>query len=158
MYRGCDLSVRAAVSYYGPVDLRACYHHYNQTRVIGMPKVEIRLPGAADRKKNFAQAGRLDTLLGGHLHEVPEVYELASPVAHVHADCPPTLLLQGEPDAFVPVGATRELYRRLVECGVPAVLIIYPLANHAFDLVLPKVSPPAHAALYYTERFLALMV
>ena len=100
----------------------------------------------------------MDTLLGGHLHEVPEVYELASPVAHVHAGCPPTLLIQGEPDVIEPVAATRELYRRLVECGVPAVNIIYPLTNHMFDLLLPQVSPPTHAALYYLERFLALMV
>ncbi len=152
-----DLSVRAVVSYYGPTDLRACYHHYNQERVIGMPKVEVGLPGAADMKKDMTQAGRMDTLLGGHLHEVPEIYELASPVAHVDTECPPTLLIQGEPDAFVPVPATRALHRKLTKCGVPSVMIIYPLANHAFDLILPKVSPPAHAALFYLERFLALI-
>jgi hypothetical protein len=41
---------------------------------------------------------------------------------------------------------------------VPAVNIVYPLTNHAFDMLLPQVSPPTHAALYYLERFLALMV
>jgi acetyl esterase/lipase len=141
----CDLSVRAVVSDYGPTDLRACYHHLAQTRLLGLPKVEIGLPGAADMKKNMADAGRMDTVLGGHLHEVPEVYELASPVAHVHAGCPPTLLIQGEPDVIQPAAATRELYRRLVERGVPAVNIIYPLTNHMFDALLPQVSPPAHA-------------
>ena len=109
-------------------------------------------------KKTMNDAGRMDTLLGGHLHEVPEVYELASPVAHVSAGSPPTLLIQGEPDVIEPVAAARELYRRLVECGVPAVNIIYPLTNHMFDLLLPQASPPAQAALYYQERFLALMV
>lgn len=88
--QGCDLSVRAAVSYYGPTDLRACYRHTDQKRLIGLPKVEIGLPGAADMKKNMTDVGRLDTLLRGHLHEVPEVYELASPVTHVHTGCPPT--------------------------------------------------------------------
>jgi acetyl esterase/lipase len=154
----CDLSVRAVVSYYGPTDLRACYHHLDQKRLIGLPKVEIGLPGAADLKKNFADAGRLDALLGGHLHEVPEVYELASPVTHVRAGCPPTLLIQGEPDVIEPAAAARELYRQLVECGSLAVNMIFPLTNHAFDLLLPQVSPPTHAALYYLERFLALMV
>ena len=155
---GDDLSVRAVVSCYGPTDLRSCYYHWDQTRVIGLPKVAIGLPGVADTKKDLTQAGRLDTLLGGHLHEVPEVYELASPVAHVRADCPPTLLIQGEPDVFTPAAPTRVLYHRLVACGVPAVKIIYPMTQHAFDLILPKVSPPAHASLYYLERFLALMV
>jgi len=156
--QGCDLSARAVVSYYGPTDMRACYHHLAQARLIGLPKVEVGLPGAADMKKNMTDAGRMDTLLGGHLHEVPEAYALASPVAHVQAGCPPTLLIQGEPDVIAPAAATRELHRKLVECGVPAVDIIYPLTNHAFDLLLPQVSPPTHAALYYLERFLALMV
>jgi acetyl esterase/lipase len=156
--QGRDLSVRAVVSYYGPTDLRACYRQTDQARLINLPKVEIGLPDAADMKKNMTEAGRIDTLLGGHLHEVPEIYELASPVAHVQPDCPPTLLIQGEPDVITPAGATRDMHRKLVECGVPAVNIIYPLTNHGFDMLMPQVSPPAQAALYYMERFLALMV
>ena len=155
---GCELSVRAVFSEYGPTDLRACYEHLDQTRLIGRPKVEVGLPGAAEMKKNMAEAGRMDTLLGGHLHEAPEVYELASPVTHIQAGGPPTLLIQGEPDVITPAAATREFYRKLTECGVPAINIIYPLTNHAFDMVLPQVSPATHAALYYLERFLALMV
>jgi hypothetical protein len=33
----------------------------------------------------------------------------------------------------------------------------YPQTEHAFDLILPQISPPAQAALYETERFLALL-
>lgn len=153
--QGCDLSVRAVVSYYGPTDLRACYEHLDLKRTVGLPKVAVGLP---ETKTNFADAGRLDILLGGHLHEVPDVYELASPVAHVQAGSPPTLLIQGEPDAIAPVDATRQLHRKLIECGVPAVNIIFPMTDHAFDLLLPQVSPPAQAALYDVERFLALML
>jgi acetyl esterase/lipase len=155
--QGCDLSVRAVISYYGPTDLRAVYQHTHQERIIGLPKVEIGLPGAAQKELNMQDAGRLDTLLGGHLHEIPEIYQLASPVAHVHPDCPPTLLIQTNLDFITPTAATHELYDRLVACGVPAILIAYPLTQHAFDLVLPQVSPPAHAALYDVERFLALV-
>ena len=154
--RGEDLTVRAVVSYYGPTDLRACYLHLDLTRTVNMPKVEIGLPGAADMKKSMTEAGRMDTLLGGHLHQVPEVYDLASPVTHVGAGSPATLLIQGEPDVIQPAAAARVLYAKLVECGVPAVNIVYPLTNHAFDMLLPQMSPPAHAALYYLERFLAL--
>jgi dipeptidyl aminopeptidase/acylaminoacyl peptidase len=92
------------------------------------------------------------------LHEVPEIYQLASPVTHVHPGCPPTLLIQGELDVITPADATRELYTKLAECGVPAVNIIYPLTNHAFDMLLPELSPPTHAALFDLQRFLALMV
>jgi acetyl esterase/lipase len=155
--QGSDLSVRAVISIYGPTDLKACYLHINQARLTNLPKVEIG-PLAAGVKKDMSNAGRLDTLLGGHLHEVPEIYALASPVTHVHAGCPATLLIQGELDVITSVDATREMYRKLVECGVPAVNVVYPLTNHMFDLVLPQVSPPARAELYCIERFLALMV
>jgi acetyl esterase/lipase len=155
--QGRDLSVRAVVSYYGPTDLRACYEHLEQQRIIGMPRVEIGLPASGEIKTNFADAGRLDILLGGHLHEIPEIYELASPVTHIKPSSPPTLLIQGAPDIIAPITATIELHRKLTECGVPAINIVYPLTNHAFDL-LPEVSPPGQAALYDTERFLALMV
>lgn len=156
--QGRDLTVRAVVSYYGPTDLRACYHHLNQQRLVGrLPKVEIGLPGSAEMKKSMVDAGRLDVLLGGHLHEVPEMYALASPVTHVNSDCPPTLLIQGAPDVISPIAATRELHRRLVECEVPVVNIVYPLANHAFDLLLPQICPATHASLYHVERFLALI-
>jgi acetyl esterase/lipase len=154
---GSDLTVRAVVSYYGPADLKACYRHTRQDRLVHLPKVEVGPATAAMMKKSMKDAGRLDTLLGGHPDEVPEVYELASPLTHVHPGCPPTLLVQGAADLITPVAATRELYRKLVECGVPAVNIIFPLTNHAFDLPLPQVSPPSQAATYYLERFLTLM-
>ena len=156
--QGRDLSVRAVVSYYGPTDLKACYQHTNQARLVDLPKVEIGLPGSATMKKDATQAGRLDVLLGGHLHEIPEIYALASPVAHINPDCPPTLLVQGESDIITPAAATRELHQKLVQCGVATVNIIYPLTNHAFDLLLPQVSPSSQAALYDLERFLALAV
>jgi acetyl esterase/lipase len=119
--------------------------------------VEIGLPGAAEMKKDLQNAGRMDTFMGGHLHEIPTIYELASPVAHIHTGCPPTLLIWGDLDCVTPPAAFRELHHRLVECGVPAINIVYPLTQHAFDLLLPQVSPPAQAALYEVERFLALM-
>ena len=75
-----------------------------------------------------------------------------------HAGSPATLLIQGEPDVIAPASAARVLYWKLVECGVPAVNVVYPLTNHAFDLLLPQTSPQAHAAHYYLERFLGLMV
>ena len=153
----CDLAVRAVVSYYGPADLAACYRKTGQERMANLPKIEVGPQAAATIKKDMSKAGRLDTLLGGHLHEVPEIYALASPVTYVHADCPPTLLIQGEDDLITPVQATRELYQKLVGCGVPAVNIVYPLTNHAFDLLFPQAAPAAQSALYDLERFLALV-
>lgn len=150
-----DLSVCAVVSLYGPTDLRAVYEQTQQQRVVGLPRPEIGLPGSADKQIDMQDAGRLDTLLGGHPDEVGERYDLASPVNHVHPDCPPTLLIHGDLDFITPTSAVRAMYQRLEEEGVPAKLIVYPRTQHAFDLLLPQISPPARSAFAEVRRFLA---
>ncbi len=154
---GVDLNVRGVVSFYGPTDLRAVYTHTNQQRLVGLPKVAIG-PEAAHGKKNMRDAGRLDILVGGHPSEVPEAYDMASPIAHVHAGCPPTLLIQGEHDLITSITATRRLHQELVKVNVPTVSLEFPYTDHAFDLVLPSVSPSSQSALFAVDRFLALMV
>ncbi|MDH4138734.1 MAG: prolyl oligopeptidase family serine peptidase [Anaerolineae bacterium] len=111
-----------------------------------------------DPNEVYNYAGRLDILLGGHPHDALYAYQLASPITHVHPGCPPTLLIQGDQDLLVPVDATRELYTKLVESGVPAINVVFPWTDHAFDLFLPQISPPAQSALYDVDRFLALLL
>jgi acetyl esterase/lipase len=152
-----NLLVRGVISYYGPSDLRALYFYTHQDRLISSPKIPIGQAEALKGFKKMANAGRLDMLLGGHPTEVPEIYDLASPITHVRAGCPPMLLIQGEDDLITPVEATRALHRKLVEAGVPAVNVVSPATTHAFDLILPRISPPAQSALYDVECFLVML-
>jgi acetyl esterase/lipase len=156
--QGADLSVRGVISYYGPSDLRAVYEHTQQQRLVGMPKVSIGREAGEHKSANMRDAGRLDILLGGHPSEVPEAYNLASPIQHVHAGCPPTLLVQGEQDLITPVKATEATYRELIGVGVPAVHVAFPCTDHGFDLLLPGISPSSQSALYDVERFIALVM
>jgi len=167
-----DLSVRAVISWYGPTDLHSCYYYWHQDEDSGHdqrppesgvppnPRLRAMLGPAYDRLglANWKYAGRLELLLGGTPQAVPERYALFSPITHVHPGCPPTLLIQGEDDVITPVTDTRLLYAQLVAAGVPTVNIVFPRTDHGFDLVLPRWSPRAQTALYYAERFLALMV
>jgi acetyl esterase/lipase len=57
---------------------------------------------------------------------------LASPVAHVDAHTPPTLLIHGEVDQVVPVEQSRAFYAVLKSRSVPAELIIIPGVDHSF--------------------------
>ena len=172
---GKDISVCAVISLYGTNDLKAVYYHTNQhltTRSIpGRPKkaVPTKMPGWIIKRmgkeyyrlgfdKGFENAGALAPLLGGHPDECPETYALFSPVTHVHPDCPPTLLIHGEDDIMAPVKSTRFLHTRLVEEKVQTVMHILPQTDHAFDLIMPKISPSAHNAFYDVERFMALMM
>jgi acetyl esterase/lipase len=149
-----DLSACGVFSFYGPTDLLALYEYENQENFRDRPPVPI---GEPDHTPKSADLGRIDTLLGGHPQDVPDMYELASPVSHVHPGCPPTLLFQGDKDLLVPVDATRALHAKLVEAGVPAINVVFPWTDHIFDLALPQTNPVAQSALYDVDRFLALL-
>lgn len=170
---GKDSNVCGVVSLYGPTDLMAMYYHTNQqitTRSIPgepkkavpqMPKRIVKIMGKAYHRfhfENFENAGTFVALFGGHPDECPEQYAVFSPITHVHANCPLTMLLHGEHDVMAPVNTTRILHTRLVEEKVLTVLHILPQTDHAFDLILPNISPSAHNAIYDVERFLALQI
>jgi acetyl esterase/lipase len=168
---GHDLSVKAVVSYYGPSDMRA--YHAQAGRALGYTDHDVPPgpPGLMDRvadwiMKNVAKVDlpavshrqMMKNLLGGQPDEVPERYDLASPIHYVSPAAPPTLLLQGEHDQLVPVEAARALYHKLLENNVPAVYVEFPQTEHAFDVAFQAASqnsPAAQAALYDVERFLA---
>ncbi len=167
-----DLSVRGVVSWYGPGDMRLYYAHANTP--FATPVNDISASGQALEWMTAAlgfqmsypetwESGQtvheamMHGLFGGSPEEVPEAYRLFSPVEHVGPHCPPTLLLQGEHDSIVSAADGRQLTERLQEAGVPVIYVEYPQTEHAFDLILPQLSPPAQAALYEVERFLALL-
>jgi acetyl esterase/lipase len=151
---GADLSVCGLVSYYPPADMLIMYQHSQQGQFADRPPVPI----GPDTPKSMQNFGRMDTFLGGWLQDIPETYQLATPATHIHPGSPPTLLLHGEQDGLAPVDNTHAIYASLAEFGVPAIQVIYPWTNHAFDLLLPQLSPPAQSALYDVDRFLALLL
>jgi len=155
--KNADLSVRGVISYYGPTNLLAIYQHWNLQKMVNLPPVPI--GENPDYKRNMRDSGRLDILLGGHPQDVPDMYQLASPISYVHPDCPPTLLLHGKQDFTIPVGPTIALYKKLVQSGVPAINVVFPWTDHGFDLLLPpQTNPAAQSALYDVDRFLALLL
>lgn len=165
-----DLSVRGVISCYGPTDVRA-YYDYTRQNIWGHLgwAAEAHPPGPLVRRVlgtsyerlglgKTGAVGAMEPLVGGTPEIVPDRYALFSPTTHVQPGCPPTLLIQGKDDVIAPVSATNLLFERLVAAGVPAVNIVFPHAEHGFDLVLPCWSPAAQTAWYYQERFLALML
>jgi len=175
-----QMSVRAVVSYYGPTDMRVWNEYagpvFGEGYLFGKPSKEEHEEMGVSKdhlttnlthpKKSKAWSEYfypitfrqiMKNLLGGQPDEVPHMYDLASPVEHVGAHCPPTLFLQGEHDDFVKATAVRAMADSLREAGVPAVYVEFPQTEHAFDLFLPRYSPATQAALYDLDRFLGLM-
>lgn len=171
--QGRNLSVCAVISLYGPTDLAALYYHTGQhittqeqggkakkSKFHAMPPwVQKRMGDNFHRlgmDKGGSGPGNLSVILGCHPDTCPEVYASFSPISYIHAGCPPTLFIQGEHDLITPEDKVRHLYQSLTEMGVSVVMNLIPQTDHAFDLVLPRISPLAHTAFYFVERFLAL--
>jgi acetyl esterase/lipase len=166
-----DTSVRGVVAFYPPVDLLALHEQAReQTNVKPNP---INKSAAAmmnflfmsdteardkEAKSKYGIRNFFTEMIGGTPNEVPETYQLLSPIQHVGPHCPPTLLLQGSDDVFDLASGVRAIYNKLHSVGVPVIMVEYPHTEHGFDLVLPQVSPVAKAATNEVERFLALML
>ncbi|MEH2466018.1 alpha/beta hydrolase [Nostoc sp.] len=126
--------IRGVVDYYGPVNLTEGY----KTPPVPDP-INTRVV--------------LKTFLGGSLEELPNQYQIASPINYLTHPLPPTLLIYGSRDHLVEARFGRQMYERLHDSGNTAVFLEIPWAEHAFDAVFNGVSN--QLALYYTERFLA---
>ena len=155
--KSVDLSVCGIVSYYGPIDLVEGYHRYTEL-ILSKNPPSVPIGKDIEFKEKVPHIGRLDILLGGHPKDIPDTYQLASPATHVNPDCPPTLLFQGDKDVLVPAEPTCALFTKLVESSVPAINVVFPWTDHAFDVLFPQINPPAQSALYDVDRFLALMM
>jgi acetyl esterase/lipase len=169
-----DTRVKAVISLYGQADLAATYYHTAQDVAThsalatnkkgessGMPAWAQKSMGKDFHRLGFdttEEPGMLAPILGGNPDQKPEAYALYSPIKYVHKNCPATLFINGEHDILAPPKAIQLLYSRLKEVGVPVVLHVVPQTDHAFDLILPKISPSSHNAIYDVERFLALQV
>ncbi len=165
-----DTSVRAVVAYYPPTDLEGMYERTQTAygHLLDAEQQDMRLKdralfttfdalGFLPDRPNGGRKNYIAHLLGGSPDDTPQAYALLSPIRLLGPHCPPTLLLQGTEDFFQFAPPVRQLYTDLQAASVPAVLIEYPHADHAFDLVLPQISPVAQAAIYDVERFLALI-
>ncbi len=153
--QNADTSVRAVISFYGLPDLRRRGLEESNPSANPLTQVGARL-GFLPSKEYIEPPELAKKLFGGLPQEVPDVAALMSPITHVGPACPPTLLLQGAHDHITSVDDVQTLYGALWAAGASVVYVELPQVDHAFDLFAPQFSPPAQAALYDVERFLAL--
>ena len=164
-----DTGVYGVVAFYPPVDLQELYERgqasygrlfindhlslADRVNIAGM-----NLIGMAPRDESGRYVPYLAHVVGGSPAELPDAYQLLSPSSHIGPHCPPTLLLQGMDDFFQVAPGVKKLHESLRQAGVTSVLVEYPHTEHAFDLILPQISPVAQASFYEVERFLALLI
>jgi acetyl esterase/lipase len=174
---GRDVTVAGVFTMSAPVDMPAMLEYHENMidsahprpgtaydPLVDLDPLVPPAPGATRRERTLWQqaqvrrlSGLLRDLLGGGPDDSPAMFEFATVKTHVRPGLPPTLLIQGDQDALVPVEPARELYRRLQAAGVRAEYLELPQTDHAFEIAVPQISPPARAASVAIRRFLAKM-
>ena len=111
-FEDVDTTVQAAAPFYGVYDLTDAEKMHEMM----MPFLELFV-----MKERYA--------------DKPELFELASPISHVHRDAPPFFVLHGESDSVIPTVQARAFCDALREAGADTVgYAELPNAHHAFDL------------------------
>jgi len=133
-FEGADTSVQGCVPFYGVYDF-------------------------LDRSRAWRHGGLRRILelqvMKGSPEEIPEQWEQASPLSHVHPDAPPFFVIHGEGDSLVPVPDARAFVQALRERSkAPVVYAELPGAQHAFELFPSVRTLRTNQAV---ERFLAVL-
>ena len=123
--------LRAVVAWYPPTDLLRL--HRSETR------------GQLD-------AGAVRSFVGADPEADPERWREVSPIEQVHAEAPPTLILQGTRDLLVPHTQATSFAERSSEVGATCELRVVAGAVHGFDRVGP--GPEAISLIESSREFL----
>jgi dipeptidyl aminopeptidase/acylaminoacyl peptidase len=94
--------------------------------------------------------------MGGHPHEIPEVYARCSPITYAHRCTTPTLLIQGENDYRCPAEQSEQFYTVLKANGCPVEMLRLPNSAHAGAIIGPVASRRAqnNAMLDWFQRYI----
>jgi dipeptidyl aminopeptidase/acylaminoacyl peptidase len=93
--------------------------------------------------------------LGGHPHEIPEIYVKCSPITYAHTCTTPTLLIQGEHDWRCPPEQSEQFYTVLKVNGCIAEMVRLPNSSHGATIVGAPTIRKAHneALLDWMNRY-----
>jgi acetyl esterase/lipase len=129
-----DPSLRGLVAFYAPTDLSAGYYWGEENDLLNL-------------------RGLLRNYLGGTPDNASVAYRAASPLSHITANSPPTLILHGAGDFMLSRRHALSLEASLKASGVRNLLIEPRLAPHDFDFTLK--GPDGQLSTYAIEYFLS---
>ncbi len=116
LHPNTDTSVQACVPFYGEYDFRN--HHYDY------PNYEL------------AQKTLIENVMHVSQEDNPALWELASPVAQIHEQAPPFMVIHGEMDSLLPAANARNFAMQLRSASAsPVVYAEIPGAEHGFELL-----------------------
>lgn len=84
-----------------------------------------------------------DVVVGKRLSHSPNLFEAASPMAQIHADAPPMMIVHGARDRIISVKEARRFYDKMFQTSRSRVHYLEVPAGHAFDLMDSVHAPKA---------------
>lgn len=91
-----------------------------------------------EKRRSLFMSFLESVVVGGSRERFPETYRAASPLAQVHRDAPPFLLIHGTADRLCPIGDARRFNEALREVSQSSALMEFQGAGHGFDLTDPS--------------------
>lgn len=85
--------------------------------------------------------------LGGHPHEIPEIYSKCSPITYAHRCKTPTLLIQTEHDWRCPPEQSEQFFTVLRANGCTVEMMRHPLGSHSGSIMGPVGLRKSHIAV-----------
>lgn len=111
-----DTSIQACIPFYGVYDLMVRYNQHPN--------------------RETYQAFIHNRVIHSSVTEDPQLWQLASPISHIHDNAPPFLTIHGDRDSLAVVSEGRIFHKKLAETSRnPAIYMELPGAEHAFDTV-----------------------
>jgi|694.fasta_scaffold01978_12 acetyl esterase/lipase len=103
-------------------------------------KIRCLVAGGAPNDLTYIpeQSKVLAMVFGGSRKELPEVYQNASPIFRLNAQCPPAMLFHGTKDLLVPYDTSVRFQERAKEVGVECQLIPIEGQGHLVTFLHPK--------------------
>ncbi|MBN1421976.1 MAG: alpha/beta hydrolase [Planctomycetes bacterium] len=104
--------------------------------------------------KALPPGNMLERFLGATYADKPDLYRLASPMAHIDAKDPPFLILHGTEDKLVPYAQAVAFKEKLEKAGVAVELYSAEGAGHGFFNRDPHYQPTLEAMEAFLEKHL----
>lgn len=91
---------------------------------------------------NDELTSKLADFFGGTYHQMPEQYELASPIYQINKNSPPIFMSHGVLDNVVPVGQAEKFYKKSMAVEANVTYVPVENANHKFKAPENEITKP----------------
>jgi acetyl esterase/lipase len=124
----CSSRVQAVACFFPPTD----FLNWGQPgKLLTFRTTRRAFSAALDFKEFYPDRGLYRSVTDGGEQEF-DILKKISPITHVSADDPPTLIIHGDKDDLVPLQQSEVMVARLKKAGVPAQLIVKKGLGHGW--------------------------